>query len=38
MHRVGQAQLLERDGDFAAVRRRPGVEIDHDRGPVLVGN
>ena len=26
---VGQPQLLQRDGDLAAVGRRPGVEVDH---------
>ena len=31
MRRVGQPELLEHDGDLAAVRRRPGVEIDHFR-------
>src|SRR5205085_7533343 len=29
VRRIGQSELLERDGNLAAVRRRPGVEIDH---------
>src|SRR6185312_9193662 len=29
VRRVGQAELLQRDGDLAAVRRGPGVEVDH---------
>src|SRR5213083_1985387 len=31
---VGQAALLEHDGDLPAVRRRPGVEVDHAPGMV----
>ncbi len=34
MHGIGQAEFLERDGSLAAVRRRPGVKIDHGVGPV----
>ena len=29
MHGVGQAHLFQRDGNLAAVRRGPGVEVDH---------
>jgi hypothetical protein len=29
MYAVGQAQLLEHDGSFAAVGGGPGIEIDH---------
>ena len=29
-HVVGRAGFLEQDVDFVAVRRRPGIEIDHE--------
>jgi hypothetical protein len=38
MRGVGQAELFERDGGLAAVRRRPSVKIDHGVGPGLVSN
>src|SRR6185369_14739869 len=31
---VRQAALLEHDGNLPAIRRRPVVEIDHERAPV----
>src|SRR5215472_5292767 len=35
MSGVRQAELFQRDGNLAAVRRRPGVKIDHGIGPVF---
>ena len=35
VHGVGQADFLEHDGSLAAVRRGPGVEVDHVRGPCM---
>src|SRR4029450_10143586 len=32
MYGVGQAQLLEQDGSFAAIRGRPGIEVAHGFG------
>src|SRR4030095_13986638 len=29
VHSVGQAQFFERDGNFAAIGSRPGIEINH---------
>ena len=39
VHVVGQAALLEHDGDLAAVGRAPGIEFDHGEvaGDVVLG-
>src|SRR5262249_7730300 len=36
VHRVGQPELLERDGGLAPIGRGPGVEIDHGSNPCYV--
>src|SRR5262249_33299839 len=38
MCRIGQAELFERNGSLAAVRRGPGIKIDHGRPSLFVGS
>ena len=37
VHRIGQTEFFQCDGDLAAIRRRPSVEIDHNSHPSEVG-